>query len=180
MRRIGRRGEAVTLVLVGVAVAALVFAAVPQLNPFRLFGAAHTDSAAGKESSSFSKQSLTPVILSSPQTPGQAVVAYQQTYETGEAVKTPRLTLGQRIGRFFSGLTLWGVVFVIVSLAFFGGAPIVWLWRKYATMKAAFKNTVSAIRETDDETFAKIKPHLAAKQDKRDKRIVDKLKSELH
>lgn len=174
-----RRGEVVTLVLVAVAVTALAVAALPALNPFRSLSGGG-DSASGKEASSFSKQVERPIILSSPQVPNQAVVAYERTYETGAKTFTPKLTLGQRIGAFFERLTTWGVVLVIVLLATGCITPAALIaWSRH-TIRSAFKNTVSAIRETDDETFGKLKSKLAEKHDKRDKRIVDKLKGELH
>lgn len=171
-----KRGEVLTVVLITIAATFIVTSLLPDLNPLKTLA----PSGAARQEASWTRTSEKPVILESKSVPGQAVVAYERTYDTGAEVKTPKLTWQERVGRFISGLSMWSAIFILVSLLFFGGAPIVWVVRKYFVLRSAFKNTVAGIRETDDETFNKLKIHLAAKQDKRDKKIVDKLKSELH
>ena len=171
-----RRGEVLTIVLITIAATFLITALVPSVNPMRSL----SGGGAAKQEASWTKTSEKPIILESKSVPGQAVVAYERTYDTGQEVKTPKLTWQERVGNFISGLSMWSAIFILVSLVFFGGAPIVWIVRKYFDLRSAFKNTVAGIREADDETFNRLKPHLAAKQDKRDKKIVDKMKSELH
>ena len=176
-----QRGEVATLVVVGIAaVALLVGTIMPKLNPFNnLFGGGHLD--ASKQTATWSRQDeiQTPVLLKS----GDAIAVgtkVERHYDTGTEEKPLALTFAQRIGKFFAGLTTWGLIFIIASLAFFGGAPLIWLFRKYSVIKQTLRSTIAAIRETDNETFEKLKPHLAEHHDRRDKKIVDKIKSELH
>ncbi len=93
---------------------------------------------------------------------------------------TPKKTLGMKIGEFFANLTTWGLLFVGGSLLFFGGAPIVFVFRKYLIMKQALKNTVAGIRAVDAETYEKLKPALAENHDRQDKIVIDKIKTELN
>lgn len=90
-----------------------------------------------------------------------------------------KLTLGQKIGKFFAGLSFWGIIFVIVSLAFFGGAPIMWVARKFFKARAALKATVAAIENMNSDEKEKLKAHLAATQDTKDKAYIAKLKAEI-
>lgn len=176
-----RRGEIATLTVVAIAAVALFLGTLaPSLNPFHgLFGGQQS---AANQKASWTRQDeiQKPVLLSSAGGVPIAVgTQVERHYNTGVDERPVKLTLGQRIGRFFAGLGTWGLIFIVVSLVFFGGTPIVWLFRKYTVMKHAFKNTVSAIRETDEETYAKLKPKLQAKHDKRDRQLIDKLKAEL-
>ena len=170
MRR--RSGEIATataiLIAVGVALVAFLY---PKINPFN--GAA--DLANRRSASATSTEEIIRLSKSAP----EHEVVIERRSATSDEVTDPKLTVGQRIGRFFAGVGTWGLVFICVSLLFFSGAPIIWAVRKYAVMKQAFKNTVAAIRETDEDTFAKLKPNLEAKHDRRDRQMVDKIKSEL-
>lgn len=183
-----QRGEVATLTVIAIAgVALLIGTLAPTLNPFnRLFGAGASAQVAAPEKEAWKEQTRTTEPVTVGITPtGDKVVAFRTTeeYKSGAAEHQRKLTFGERIGAFFAHLTTWGVVFVIVSLVFFGGAPILWLARKYLAMKQAMKNTVAGIRElkkTDMEAYTKATDHIAKKQDKSDNRIVDKLKAELH
>ena len=53
----------------------------------------------------------------------------------------------QRVGRWIGGLGLLSVIFIVVSLAFFGGAPILWAFSKYMKMKSAFIKVVAGVEE---------------------------------
>jgi len=181
--RLGTKGEVTVAIALGLAAVGLLIGTVmPNLNPFnRMFGSHGTQSAA-KQTATWTRQDevITPKVVSLKD--GQAVVVnqFERHYDTGTEETTPKLTIGQRIGNFIARLSTWGLIFIIVSLVFFGGGPIVWAFRKYTSVKDALKNTVAAIREADEETFSKLKPKLAEKHNKADKIIVDKIKSELH
>lgn len=109
---------------------------------------------------------------------GRAVVAnrVERTYSAGYEQVSPRLTLGQRIGRFFGGLTLWGLAFIAVSLAFFGGAPIVWVWARYLKMRRALANTSEAIERMNKSDYEKLRPLLLQEQDEADRKTIKRMK----
>lgn len=110
---------------------------------------------------------------------GKTVVANKTTYRATAEESTPRLTIGQRIGSFFSNLSFVGILFIVLSLLFFGGAPIVWVARKYFDAKNALKNTVKAIKEIPTDKFEAIAPTLSANMDKKDKALIAKIKASL-
>lgn len=173
------RGEVATALLVAIALGSLILGlALPKLNPFKAF-----EKTAANKKASWTRQTekATPVVLTDKAGKAVAVgTATEKIYDTGMESTVPKPTLGERIGAFFASLTTWGLAFVGVSLLFFGGAPLVWVARKYFVMKQALKNTVAAIREADNETYEKLKPKLAAAHDKQDRQVIDKLKTELH
>ena len=112
---------------------------------------------------------------------GKDVIAYasERSYTANSSETPEKVGFIQRIGRWIGGLSLLAVLFIVVSLAFFGGAPIVWAVKKYYSMKKALKNTVQAIDDIEPDKFEAIKPALAAAQDTDDKKLIAKLKSEL-
>jgi len=110
---------------------------------------------------------------------GKYLVANKLTYRAAAEETGEKLTLGQRIGRFFSGLSVAGLLFILASLVFFGGAPIVWVAQKYFAAKRALRNTVKAIKEIPTEQFEAIKPALSSNQDKADKELIARLKAKL-
>lgn len=109
---------------------------------------------------------------------------YERLYDTGMEQVPVKLTLGEKIGNFFASLTMWGLIFVAVSLAFFGGAPIIYFARKYGDAKHALTKTVIAVREMkkdDPALFAeKIAPKLDAAHDDKDRVVIDKIKTKLN
>lgn len=183
-KKLGNKGEIATLTVLAIAaVALLVGTLAPTLNPFNSVFGKGAQPDASKQTASWTKQTeiQTPVLLETKSGDHAAVgTKVERVYDTGAEARPVKLTFGERIGAFFAHLTTWGVVFVIVSLVFFGGAPLVWLSKKYFDMKGAFKNTVAAIREVDHDTYEKLKPKLEAKHDKKDRKMVDKIKSELN
>lgn len=107
-------------------------------------------------------------------------VKVDRSVEASKEVTDPKLTIGQRVGRFFSGLGTWAVVLIVIALALGIITPAGLAWRARNAWKTAFKNTVEGVRDLDEETYQKVAPKLAAKQDKRDKKLVDRVKMELH
>ena len=110
---------------------------------------------------------------------GKAVVANKISYRATAEESNPRLTIGQRIGKFFANLSIVGILFVVLSLVFFGGTPIYWIARKYFTAKNALVNTVKAIREIPSEQFNAIAPTLSKNMDKKDKELIARIKGSL-
>ena len=107
-------------------------------------------------------------------------VEIDRSVEASKEVTDPKLTVGQKIGRFFGGLGTWAIIAIGVSLALGIVTPAGLAWRARSAWKNAFKNTVEGVRDLDEETYQKVVPKLAAKQDKRDKKLVDRVKAELH
>lgn len=176
-----QRGEITTAVAIGIAAVALLVGTIaPSLNPFNnLFGAHSAPSAANQKATwTTTDEVIKPVLLRQ----GDTVAVGQQIerhYDTGTEERPVKLTLMQRIGRFFAGLTTTAFIFILVSLLFFGGVPIVWAFHKYAVIKQALKNTVAAIRDLPEDQYKAVTPKLAAKHDRRDRKVIDKIKMEL-
>lgn len=173
-------GEVATALVVAIALGSLIAGYVlPKINPFKFF---HSSSAANhKASFTLQKETSKPVLLQDSQ--GKAVAVGREvelTYSTGMEETVPKKTLGQKIGDFFAGLTTAGVGFVIISLLFFGGAPLIFVWRWGLKFKQALTTTVAGIRDLDKDTYEKVTPKLAAAQDKKDKIVIDKIKAKLH
>lgn len=174
------RGAVEVAVVVAIAAGCLILGLIaPKLNPLgSLF---QRDAANKKASWTRQIEKTKPVLLNDEKGRPVAIgTEIQRVYDTGKEDGTPAPTIGERIGGFFAGLTGWGLAFVGVSLAFFGGAPLVWVARKYFVMKQALKNTVVAIRDADNDTYEKLKPKLAAAHDKQDRKVIDKIKTELN
>lgn len=173
-----QRGEIATATVVVIAAGALLLGIlIPKFKPFSIF-----EKSAANKKASWTKQieKSKPVAIKSEDGKVVAVgTEIERVYDTGMENTVPKQTLGEKIGSFFARLTTAGIAFVVVSLLFFGGAPLVWIARKYLVMKQALRNTVAGIRALDDETFNKVKPALAASQDKQDKVVIDKLKTEI-
>lgn len=172
------KGEITTAAVILISVGSLILGLMaPKFNPFRF----ERSSANKKASWTLQTEKTKPVLLTDKK--GEAVAVgneIERVYNTGKEEITPKKTLGEKIGEFFSRLTTAGLVFVVVSLLFFGGAPLVWVYRRYKTVKNALKNTVAAIREVDDETYTKLKPVLAANHEKKDRIVIDEIKKELN
>lgn len=179
---ISNRGEITTAIVLGIAAASLLVGTLlPSLNPFNnLFGNISPSAANQKATWTRQTEREKPVFYKVDADTVAVGAEVERTYDTGTDERPVKLTLGQRIGKFFAGLTLWGLIGIVVSLVLFGGAPIVWIARKYLIMKQAFTNTVAAIRDLPEDTYKNVTPVLAAKQDKRDKKIIDKIKMNLH
>lgn len=174
------RGEVLTIVLVSVAVLLL---AAPKLNPINWITGSGTSTAPTEKSKYDRKKILSePILL----TKGDHVAVgqrYEEVYEKGEDMRERKLTITERIGGFFTSLTTAGFAFVIISLLFFGGAPIVWIANKYFKMKGALVATVKGIKEVkvkDAQLYESIvKPSLLTKQDAAHSAIIDKLKTKI-
>ena len=176
--KLNNRGE-VTLAVVAV-VAVLTVLLTPVLmkgsNPFDR----SADPANRRTATEVSGNDIVKITNTVAASDKPVTVEIDRSVNVTHEVTDPKLTLSQKIGRFFSGLTTWALVFILVSVFVFGGAPIVWLWGKYVNMKETMKRTVQAIRELDDDTYKRVAPKLSDKMDRKHKKTVDKLKAELN
>lgn len=168
-----KRGEITTALVVLIAAGALIFGTMfPKLNPLNYFKSSR---ATQTEKHHIKSEVKTPIQF------GDKIEFKTEKIESkGNAVFTPKLSLWERITGFIKDLGIWTIIFIVVSVLFFGGAPIVWAIKKYQTVKQTLRNTVSAIREVDEETYNKLKPVLSAKHDLKDKKVIDEIKKELH
>ena len=178
--KLNQRGEITTLVLVAVGlVSLLVGTLAPTLNPFnRLFGAGAPSAANQKASWTKQDEIQTPVILKAGDTVAVGT-RIERHYDTGAEEKPVKLTFTQRIGQFFAHLSTLAFIGIVVSLVFFGGAPLVWIAGKFFKARAALTATVAAIEKMSTDEKEKLKVHLAATQDTHQKVYIAKLKSEL-
>lgn len=156
-----------------VAIVGLVIMFAPKLNPF----SNAADPANRRTASAISGRDVVEITNAVANSDKPVTVRVDRSMESSEEITDPKLTLGQRVGRFFSGLGTWGLI--LVALCIFtplGGA--IWKWWSYRT---AFKNTVAGIRDIEDpEAYQKAVRSIAIQQNKRDKVLVDRMKSELH
>jgi len=182
MKLNNQKGEITIAILIAAVVGSLIVGMIaPKINPFKgLFSS--NDSAVGKKAS-FTTQTekIKPKVYHLNKS-GDVVVVndVELSYNTSLDQNVPKPTFGEKIGTFFFHLSTVTIIFIIVSLAFLGGAPIVWLFKRYLVMKQALSNTVSAIRDLPPETYQQVVPVLAANHDKQDKVVIDGIKSELH
>lgn len=159
-----------------IAVVGLVAILSPKLNPF----SGSADPANRRTASAISGRDIIDItkVVSSSEEP--VTVHVDRSVTASAEVTDPKLTLGQRVGRFFSGLGTWAVVGLALALGLGIVTPAGLAWQARSAWKSAFKNTVAGVRNLDDETYQKVVPQLAAMQDQRDKRLVDRVKAELH
>lgn len=115
---------------------------------------------------------------------GKDVIAFQteRTYTAGSSETREKLGFMQRIGRWIGGLSLFAIVFILIALAFFGGAPILWAVNKYYTVKNALKKVVAGVDELadkDKEAQEALKSELSKKMDTTEKTLIKTIKTEL-
>lgn len=174
-----QRGEVATLTVVVIAVLSVLLAPLVLKggNPFDR----SADPSNRRTASEVSGSDIVKITNQVAQSDRPLTVEIDRSVHASAEVTDPKLTAGQKIGRFFSGLGTWGLVMLFggIALAIFtplGGA----LWKMF-TYRSAFKNTVAGIRDIDDpEAYQKAVRSIAVQQNKRDKQLVDKMKSELH
>jgi hypothetical protein len=151
----------------------LFFAVGPKLNLFDN----SADPANRRTAETLSGRDIVSITKAVSEVEGPVTVSVDRSVEASKEVTDPKLTAGQRIGRFFSGLGLWALLGLGLLLLTPLGAV---LWKLY-TYRSAFKNTVAGIRDIDDkDVYEKATRCIAVSQNKRDKRLVDRMKAELH
>lgn len=174
-----RRGEIATATVIIIAVAAVL------LTPFIMKGANPFDRSADpsnrRTASALSGRDLVEITNAVSASEQPVSVKVDRSVEAHQEVTDPKLTPGQKIGRFFSGLGTWALIGILIAVFVLGISPAAILGWSRHTWRSAFKNTVEGIRNLDDkEAYEKVTRSVAISQNKRDKRLVDRLKSELH
>lgn len=176
MRR--QNGEIATATVVIIAVAAVLLT--PLIlktgNPFDR----SADPSNRRTASAISGRDIVEITNTVAASDQPVTVKVDRSVEASAEVTDPKLTLGQKIGRFFSGLGTWVVLALLAACILIPGFALGLVWRARNAWKNAFKNTVAGVRDLDDETYQKAIPKLAARQDRRDKKLVDRVKAELH
>lgn len=174
----GQRGEIATATVVVIAVLSVILA--PLIlktgNPFDR----SADPANRRSASAMSGRDIVDITKAVAASEEPVTVHVDRSVTASAEVTDPKLTVGQRVGRFFSGLGTWALILLVAALGLGLVTPaglLAWSRHKY---RSAFKNTIAAVRDLDEDTYQKVVPKLAARQDRRDKVLVDKVKSELH
>lgn len=175
-----QRGEIATATIVLIAAGALIVGLLTgsRANPFSFL----QKSAANKKAS-FSKQSEihTPVILKD--SSGRAVAVgtkVENLYETGMEDGERPLTYGERVAKFFAGLTNLSFLILIAGLIFFPGvlfgALRAWGMKYYKTAKAL----VQGVKEAPPGAAEEVKASIAVVMDRKEKKVVDEIKKDLN
>lgn len=160
-----------------VAIVGLVVLLAPKLNPF----SSAADLSNRRTASSISGKDIVEITKQVAESEEPVTVRIDRSVDAHSEVTDPKLTLGQRIGRFFGGLSTWAVIGVLFAVFVLGISPAAILGWSRHVWRSAFKNTVAGIRDiSDDEAYKKVTQSIAIQQNKRDKKLVDKVKSELH
>ena len=173
---INQKGEVVTVALIAVAAVIGTLLLAPKLNPFDK----SADPANRRTASAISGRDIVEITNTVAESDQPVTVRVDRSVTASAEVTDPKLTLGQMIARFFAGLGTWAVVAIVAALALGIVTPAGLAWKARNAWKSAFTNTVAGIRDLDDDTYQKAVPKLAARQDKRDKQLVDRVKGELH
>jgi len=93
---------------------------------------------------------------------------------------TPRkLTLGEKIGNWFSGLSVVAIIALVVGLVLCPGATLAWLVKLLFKWKTAMKQTVAAIKESKAVENLELHNALKDKQSIETKKIVGHIKANL-
>ena len=118
----------------------------------------------------------------------RAIIADNKAYVVEETKKTlqvglentPRkLTLGEKIGNWFSGLSLLAIIALVVGLVLCPGATLAWLVKLLFKWKRAMRETVAAIKEAKATENTELHNALKDKQSVETKKIVGQIKADL-
>lgn len=172
------KGEIATLTIILIAVVAAVLAPVvlKNGNPFDR----SADPSNRRTASSLSGRDVVEITKAVAASDEPVTVKIDRSVEAHAEVTDPKLTIGQKLGRFFAGLGTWSLIGLLFAVFVLGISPAAILaWSRH-TWKSAFKNTVAGIRDLDEETYKKATSSIAKHQDRRDKQKVDKVKASLH
>lgn len=197
--KLNQKGEITLAVLIAVGIASALVVALPaKVNPIKALFSSKEESAVGKKAS-FSTQ--TEKIKNRVYTlkENQVLVApdVELTYQTGMDFNVPRPTFGEKIGTFFYKASTFSIIALLISIICFGGAPIFWLLGRLKKFKQnadnykenadqykeTLKKTVEGVRkvkEKNPEAYVAVTNELAIAHDKKDKVVVDEIKTELN
>ena len=143
----------------------------------------HPPSQPKKVASWSQTEDIKPIYIGKDQAGKDVIVSeVHRTYAAGSEEITPPLSFMQRIGRWIGGLTFGAIIFIVIALVFFGGAPILWAVKKYYTVKNSLKKVVAGVDELadkDKEAQEQLKDNLSMKMDESEKKLITKLKTEI-
>lgn len=173
-----KKGEALTVLLVAVAGAFIVGTFIPQINPANWFKTTPNTYNANWDRG---ERTSTPKVAVFDDGKVAVFNETKESYDKGSEKTTPKLTIMQQFGNWISNLSFFWFVILGFLLAAGVVTPAgIFAWSKHV-WKSAFKNTVAGIREMPDkEAYEKVTTSIAKKQDRRDKKLVDKVKANLH
>lgn len=94
--------------------------------------------------------------------------------------KEAPLTLWQRMCRWFGSFGTFGVIFVIVSLVFFQGAPLIFVIKRMRSGMGALKQVVKAVKESGVVSEGNgLHDALSSNLSRASKELVGKIKAQL-
>lgn len=103
----------------------------------------------------------------------------EKSLSVNYAKQDKKLSFMEKIGNWISGLGIFGIIAVIAGLILAPGATIAILIKVYKRMRKAFKETVTAIENSQAvNNDPRLKSELENTQDNATKKIVDDLKRE--
>lgn len=190
-----QRGEVVTIVLLTILGVFVVAQQVPLIGRVFSTGASASIKAPAEEAWKEQKRVVEPVTVGLTPT-GEKVVAYRevQTFSSGASKSAAKLTYGERVGEFFSNLTIWGLIAVAFAFFVLGITPGMIFNNlrvraqkameneraEKAKMEQTLTKTVMALQKVDDDTWkTKLKPLLDEAQDKQDRDLIKDIKKKI-
>lgn len=181
-----QRGEIATATVIIIAVVTVLFAplVLKNGNPFDR----SADPSNRRTASAISGRDIVNITNAVADSEKPVTVHVDRSIEASSEVTDPKLTLGQRIGRFFEGLGTWAVVGVLFAVFVLGVSPAAILAWSRARWKGFSKNLVGGVRllgKEDPEAYEKVTKKIGLQQKasgkaRRDEKLVDKVKSEMH
>lgn len=173
-----QKGEVITITLALLVGAFVIGTFIPQINPINWFNQAAQPNTETKEYD-IKDRIRTPIFYDR----GNGItVAYKEEEHSsrGNDKYIHKLTLGQKIASFIAKLSGWAILIILFLVFVVGISPTVILAWSRAKIKKALKSTVSAIREMPEDSYKQLVPHLKDKHDLKDRKVIDKIKMELH
>ena len=190
-----QKGEVLTIIAVTAAATLLVVSLIPNLDIFgKIFGGGSTPKAPTEEIWKEQTEEVIPrtgIVVST----GENLIAFEKrkTFRSGASKSPTKLTYGERIGQFFSGLTIWGIAALAFAFFVLGITPAMILARLKSRAQKAFENekadkeklkqaltnTVTAVQGIPEDIWKQVKPLFEASHDKQDRDLIKDLTKDL-
>ena len=111
---------------------------------------------------------------------GKVIVVQEQTKVLEASVVVPKTTFMQRIGNWLGGLSIIGIIILIVCLILFPGATLAWLVKQMFKWKKALVETAGAIKDAKAaEGDSALEMALKERQSIETKKLLGKLRPTL-
>lgn len=111
-------------------------------------------------------------------TDGKVVVVQEEHKVLEASVVIPKVSFMQRIGNWLGGLSIIGIIVLIVFLVLCPGATIAWLVKQVFKWKNALKETAAAIKDAKAvESDNALELALKEKQSDETKKLIGQIRS---